>query len=244
MATQKLDEKVQKHDEDAVWSKTGCKSPSRAHGTHWKHMSKHWSAKTMPAASCAQLPFGGAISLIGSPNICGTNLKLFTQISSSPKTVTTPLHDFGIQHKVRKPPLPNPSFSFDCILILCPMCEKKHSQKQTVCDFSFPQLRSLSDGFWIWWHSGRVRRLSKKLLAMKTGVRSPEPKSVITLSRCFTKFIFSLSIHSLLSSSEVSITWTARLGSARRAGKWSQASTPERPHLSSLCDTLDRTEAT
>jgi len=31
MATQKLEEKVQQHDEDAESSKTGCRSPSRAH---------------------------------------------------------------------------------------------------------------------------------------------------------------------------------------------------------------------
>jgi len=32
MVTQKLEEKVQQHDEDAESSKTGCRSPSRAHG--------------------------------------------------------------------------------------------------------------------------------------------------------------------------------------------------------------------
>ena len=54
------------------------------------HMSKclQWSTTAMPAASCAQLPLGGAILLIGSKitplNICGTDLKieLLTWISS------------------------------------------------------------------------------------------------------------------------------------------------------------------
>jgi len=32
MATQKLEEKVQQHDEVAESSKTGCRSESRAHG--------------------------------------------------------------------------------------------------------------------------------------------------------------------------------------------------------------------
>jgi len=32
MATQQLKELVQQHDEDAESSKTGCRSPSRAHG--------------------------------------------------------------------------------------------------------------------------------------------------------------------------------------------------------------------
>jgi len=27
---------------------------------------------------------------------------------------TTPFHDFGLQHQVRKPPFPNPSFPYEC----------------------------------------------------------------------------------------------------------------------------------
>jgi len=84
-----------------------------------KHMSKclHWSGTAMPATSCVQLPFGGAILLIGSkiapPNIWGTNLKLHTWISSSPKISSTPLHNSGLQHHVRKPPLLNPSLFYE-----------------------------------------------------------------------------------------------------------------------------------
>jgi len=79
-----------------------------------KHMSTclHWSAIALPAASCVPLPFGGAILLIGSkiapPNTWGTNLKLFTWISSSPKISQPPFHNFGLQHQLTKPPLPNP----------------------------------------------------------------------------------------------------------------------------------------
>jgi len=43
-------------------------------------------------------------------HIWGTNLKLLNSIIFPP-----PLHDFGLQHQVRKPPLPNPSFSYEDI---------------------------------------------------------------------------------------------------------------------------------
>jgi len=67
MMTKKLEEKVQQCDEDAESSKTGCKSPSRAHGKA-DDMCKwlDWSATGMPAASCMQLPFEGALLLTGS----------------------------------------------------------------------------------------------------------------------------------------------------------------------------------
>jgi len=69
----------------------------------------------MPAAACAQLPFRAAILLIGSKidpqNIWGINLKLITQISS------TPLHNFGLRLPQRgSPPLPSPSFPCDIAL--------------------------------------------------------------------------------------------------------------------------------
>jgi len=58
MATQKLEKKVQQHDEVVESSKTGCRSQSRA-----QHTSRclHWSATPMPAASCAQHHLGGLV---------------------------------------------------------------------------------------------------------------------------------------------------------------------------------------
>ena len=38
MATQKLEEKVQQHDEDADTSETGCRSPSNAHGKAYEQV--------------------------------------------------------------------------------------------------------------------------------------------------------------------------------------------------------------
>jgi len=61
MATQKLEEKVQQHDEVVESSQTGCRSQSRARGKPSKYL--HWSVTPMPAASCEQLPFGGVILL-------------------------------------------------------------------------------------------------------------------------------------------------------------------------------------
>jgi len=38
MAAKKLEEKVQQHDEDAESCKTGCRSPSRAHGKAYEQV--------------------------------------------------------------------------------------------------------------------------------------------------------------------------------------------------------------
>jgi len=38
MATQKLEEKAQQHDEDAEFCKTGCRSPSRVHGRAYEQV--------------------------------------------------------------------------------------------------------------------------------------------------------------------------------------------------------------
>ena len=64
MARQKLEEKVQQHDEDAESSKTSYRSLSRAHGTADEQTDELMTA--VPAASCAQPPFGGAFLLGGS----------------------------------------------------------------------------------------------------------------------------------------------------------------------------------
>jgi len=68
-ATKFFEEKVQQHDENAESSKTGCRSPSWQ-GNMAKHMSKclHWSETAMPAAYCAQLPFGGLFCSYGANN--------------------------------------------------------------------------------------------------------------------------------------------------------------------------------
>jgi len=68
-----------------------------------KHTSKclHWSAAPMPAASCAQLPFGG-VSLLSmskiSPQMFGD------QIWNSSLEFHHPPHNFGLRLQVRKPP--------------------------------------------------------------------------------------------------------------------------------------------
>jgi len=78
MATQKLEEKVQQHDEVVESSKLAA-GANRGHIA--KHTSKclHWSATPMPAASCAQLPFVGVILLSMSKitplNVWGSKLK-------------------------------------------------------------------------------------------------------------------------------------------------------------------------
>jgi len=64
MATQKLEENLQQHDEDAESSKTSCRSLSRARGTADERTDELMAP--VPAASCAQPPFGGAFLLGGS----------------------------------------------------------------------------------------------------------------------------------------------------------------------------------
>jgi len=75
-ATQKLEEKVQEHDEVVESSRTDCRSQSRAMA---KHASKclYWSATPVPAVSCAQLPFGG-FSLLSMNKITPPNIYQYT----------------------------------------------------------------------------------------------------------------------------------------------------------------------
>ena len=84
METKKLEETVQQHDEDAESSKTGCRSPSRAHGKDCEQMSA--LICDSPPHLVRSCHVGGAILLIGRkiapPNVWGTNLKLLTWISS------------------------------------------------------------------------------------------------------------------------------------------------------------------
>ena len=115
-----------------------------------KYTSKcvHWSATPVPAASCAQLPFGGVSLLsmrkITIPKVWETNLKFLTWISPPP-------HNFGLRLQVRKPPLPNPSFPYE-IGIVGPKIRAVPSRIQNVKH----NLVCTSHNFFcdILWHSG------------------------------------------------------------------------------------------
>jgi len=87
MASQKLEEKVQPQDEDAESSKTGCWSPSRAHGKTYEqvpalicdsytccslHAAAIWGGILLPSANPPPQIFGGR------------NLNLLADIVSSP----------------------------------------------------------------------------------------------------------------------------------------------------------------
>jgi len=83
MATQKLEEKVQQHAEDAESSKTGCRSPSRAQGKAFEQL---------PALMCDS--YAGRIlcaAAIWGCYFAHRNLKFHP----SPKFSPSPLHNFG-----------------------------------------------------------------------------------------------------------------------------------------------------
>ena len=109
MTTQKLEEKVQQHNKDAEWSKTECRSPSRAHGKAWEQ----------PALICDSY----ARSTLRTDSILGADFAHQEQNAltkylgeksepteiSSPKKISNHVHNFGLCYRVRKLPLPNPS---------------------------------------------------------------------------------------------------------------------------------------
>jgi len=104
MATQKLEEKVQQHDEVVESSKTGCKSQSRAHGK---------ACAKVPALICetyarrilAQLPFWG-VSLL---SMNKTTPQMFgDQIWNSSLKFHHPPHNFDLPSE--EPPLPTLRF--------------------------------------------------------------------------------------------------------------------------------------
>ena len=77
MATQKLEVKVQQHDEDAESGKNGCRSPSRAHGKACEQVRDSYARRILYAAAI----WGGDFAHRepkAPPNIWGTNLKLLT----------------------------------------------------------------------------------------------------------------------------------------------------------------------
>ena len=115
MVTQKLEEKVQQHDEDAESSKTGCSSPSRAHGKACKQVPALICDSYACRILCASAIFGGYFAHMerNSPiNYLGNKSEIahLNFIISPP-----PLNRFCLQHQVRKPPLPNPSFPCEYI---------------------------------------------------------------------------------------------------------------------------------
>jgi len=76
MATQKLEEKVQEHDEVVESSKTDCRSQSRAHGKAYEQV------PALICDTCASATIWGvsllSMSKIPPPNIWWTNLKFLT----------------------------------------------------------------------------------------------------------------------------------------------------------------------
>jgi len=62
MVTQKLEEKVQQHDEDAESSKTGCSSQSRAHGKAYKQVPALICDTYARRILCASAIFGGYLA--------------------------------------------------------------------------------------------------------------------------------------------------------------------------------------
>jgi len=100
MATQKLEEKAQQHDEDVEWRKTGYRSLSRVHG-------KATSVCTDLLQLC---PPHLAICFLASnppPNIWGRNLKF---LAESFTKFHHPLRNFGLRQQVRKPSPGKPPF--------------------------------------------------------------------------------------------------------------------------------------
>jgi len=128
MTTKKLEEKLRQCDEDAESSKTGCRSPSRAHGKA-DDMCKwlHWFATGMPAASCTQLPFEGALLLIGSKIL-----------------LVAPLHILGT-HLIQRTPPPGGVSYFLCSLIKNPEEEDPTRRMCTRCFEGGP----LPPGSWL-----------------------------------------------------------------------------------------------
>ena len=59
MATQKLEEKVQQHDEVVESSKTGCRSQSRAHGKAYEHVPALICDTFARCILCAATTWGG-----------------------------------------------------------------------------------------------------------------------------------------------------------------------------------------
>jgi len=105
-----LEEKVQQHDEVVESGESGCMSQARAHGEASEHE---------PALICDSY----ARRILCAPNIWGgyfahsqqnSPLKYLGHTSEiAHVNFTTPPHNFGLQHQVRKTPLPSPSFPYE-----------------------------------------------------------------------------------------------------------------------------------
>jgi len=81
MATQKLEEKVQQHDEVVESSKTGCRGQSRAHGTAYEQVPALICDTYARRIVCAATTWGVILQIenkITTQNIWGTNLKFQT----------------------------------------------------------------------------------------------------------------------------------------------------------------------
>jgi len=108
MATKNLEEKVQQHDGDAESSKTGCRSSSRVPGKAYEQVPALICDSYARCTLCAAAILGGYFAHKepnSFPNYLGNKSEIahLNFINSPP-----PLHNFGLQHQVRNPPLPNP----------------------------------------------------------------------------------------------------------------------------------------
>jgi len=113
MATQKLEGKVQQHDENAESSKTGCRSPSSTHGKAYQQVPALICDSFACRIVCAAAIWGGYFAhreKNSPPKYLGNKYEIvhLNFIISPPF-----LHNFGLQHQVRKPPLPNLSFPYE-----------------------------------------------------------------------------------------------------------------------------------
>ena len=101
MATHKLEEKVQQHDEVVESSKTGCRSQLRAHGKAYEQVPALICDTYARRILCAATIWGGYFALYEQNN----PPKYLGNKSEIPHlNFTTPPHNFGLQHQVRKPP--------------------------------------------------------------------------------------------------------------------------------------------
>jgi len=104
--------KKRQHDEDAQSSKTGCRSPPRAHIKAYKLY-----IPVCPRILCIAAIWGGYFAPYGyfAPfehrERNGPPKYLWNKSAHlNFHHFSTPFHNFGLQHQVRKPPLSNPSF--------------------------------------------------------------------------------------------------------------------------------------
>ena len=96
---EKLEDKLQQHDEDAEWSKTGCRSPSRAHGKAYEQLTALICDSYAPRILCVAAIWRGYFAhreQNSHPKCLGNKSEIAPMnfIISPP-----PLHNFGLHIK-------------------------------------------------------------------------------------------------------------------------------------------------